>query len=176
MRFHKCVTVEFGGEKPPLTVCSLLIFKVDPPSLFENLSPNAKPISTRRRRYSKEDYDFIKEEINRLLSEGIIEPSNSPWRAQVVVTHNENRKKRLVIDYSQTINRFTLLDAYPLPSINDLVNKVAQYQVFSKLDLKSAYHQLELKESERKYTGFEAAGSLYHFRRVPFGVTNGVAC
>ena len=56
----------------------------------------------------------------RLLKEGIIEPSNSPWQDQVVVTRNENHKKRLVIDYSQTINDFTMLDAYPLPILTIL--------------------------------------------------------
>ena len=51
----------------------------------------------------------------------------------------------MVIDYSQTINRFTQLDAYPLPNINDMVQKIAQYSVFSTIDLRSAYHQIPLK-------------------------------
>ena len=75
-----------------------------------------------------------------MLKEGIIEPSQSPWRAQILIVSPENHKKRLVVDYSQTINRFTLLDAYPLPRIEDMVNEIASYQVFSTLDLTSAYH------------------------------------
>ncbi len=63
-----------------------------------------------------------------MLREGIIRPSNSPWRAQVLVTGGENRKKRMVIDYSQTINRFTELDAYPLPRIAAIVGKVAAHK------------------------------------------------
>jgi len=55
-------------------------------------------------------------------------------------------KKRLVIDYSTTINRFTLVDAYPLPNIEELVNKVAQAKYYSSLDLRSAYHQIPLLE------------------------------
>ena len=70
-----------------------------------------------------------------MLKEGIIEPSQSPWRAQTLVVCPENHKKRLVVDYSQTINRFTHLDAYPLPRIVDMVNEIASYQVFSTLDL-----------------------------------------
>jgi len=82
----------------------------------------------------------------------------------------------MVIDYSQMINRFTLLDAFPLPRINDLVNNIAQYRVYSTIDLRSAYHQVPLREEERPYTAFEASNGLYQFTRVPFGVTNGVAC
>ena len=92
------------------------------------------------------------------------------------MARNENHKKRMVIDYSQTINRFTLLDAYPLPRIDDTINAIAQYQVFSTIDLCSAYHQVSIKESDKPYTAFQAGNALYQFTRIPFGVTNGVAC
>jgi len=55
-------------------------------------------------------------EVSKLLNDGIIEPSYSPWRAQVLVTKDERHKRRMVVDYSQTINKFTLSDAYPLPN------------------------------------------------------------
>ncbi|XP_066907466.1 uncharacterized protein [Halyomorpha halys] len=115
-------------------------------------------------------------EIEQLLSDDIIEESNSPWRAQVLVVQNENHKKRLVIDYSQTINKFTLLDAYPLPNMDELVRNVAKYSLFSTIDLKSAYHQVPIADDEKVYTAFEAQGRLYQFKRIPYGVTNGVAC
>ena len=146
-----------------------------PPPLFSYLSPNIKPIASKSRKYSEEDKALIKEETDRLLREGIIEHSNSPWRAQVVVTKNYRQKKRLVIDYSLTINKFTNLDAYPLPKIDEMTNQIAQYRVFSTIDLKSAYHQVPLREEDKKFTAFEANGCLYQFRRMPFGVTNGVA-
>ena len=103
-----------------------------------------RPIATKSRKYSAEDKNFIDHEIDKLLKEDIIEASTSPWRAQVVVAKPENHKKRLVIDYSQTINLFTLLDAYPLPRIDDLVHAVSKYRVFSTLDLRNAYHQIPL--------------------------------
>ena len=81
----------------------------------------------------------------------------------------------MVIDYSQTINRYTQLDAYPLPRISDVVTQIAQYRVFSTIDLKSAYHQLPIRPEDCQYTAFEADGRLYHFLRVPFGVTNGIS-
>ncbi|XP_059810217.1 uncharacterized protein LOC132383332, partial [Hypanus sabinus] len=131
-------------------------------------------VATKSRRYSGGDRAFIQSEVQRLLREGIIEPSSSPWRAQVVVVRT-GQKNRMVVDYSQTINRFTQLDAYPLPRITDMVNQIAQYKVYSTIDLKSAYHQLPICPEDRPYTAFEAGGRLYHFLRVPFGVTNGVS-
>ena len=106
----------------------------------------------------------------------MIEPSTSPRRAQVVVVKNENRKKRMCVDYSQTVNKFTHLDAYPLPSIQSIISKVSQYKWFSALDLKSAYHQVILRPDEQKYTAFEAGGQLYQFKRVPLGLKNAVPC
>ena len=78
------------------------MLKVGPPELLANLTADCHPIATKSRRYSHDDRKFIDAEAQRLLKEEIIEPSNSPWRAQVVRTRNENHKKRLVINYSQT--------------------------------------------------------------------------
>ena len=77
----------------------------------------------------------------------------------------------MVKDYSQTINRFTLLDAFPLPRMDE----IAKYRMFSTLDLKSAHHQIAIRPRDKLYTAFEANGRLYQFRRIPFGVRNGVA-
>ena len=89
---------------------------------------------------------------------------------------NERHRKRLVVDYSRTINRFPRLDAYPLPRIDDLATELSNHKYYSSLDLKSAYHQIPIREEDKPYTAFEANVKLYQFRRVPFGVTNGVAC
>ena len=93
----------------------------------------------------------------------------------VVKNPSQPDKKRLCVDYSQTINQYTELDAYPLPRIDDMINNLAHYKVFSTFDLRNAYHQVPILKDDRKYTGFEANGRLYQFRRIPFGVTNGVA-
>ena len=81
----------------------------------------------------------------------------------------------MVVDYSQTVNRYTLLDAYPLPNIEEKVAKIAKCSVFSTLDLKSAYYQVPLLVKNQPYTAFEAEGKLYQYTRLPFGVTNGVS-
>ena len=137
--------VEYGGSKPTLTFCALTTLNVEPPMLFANLSKDCKPIATKSRKFSKPDQQFIDSETHRLLAEGIIEPSTSPWRAQpLVVREDGNHKRRMVIDYSQTVNKYTCLDAYPLPNIESTVRKLAQYKFFSTIDLRSAYHQIPL--------------------------------
>ena len=174
LKNHKTLEFNFGGPRDTLKVC-VMQASVPPASLFTNLSPNITPIAIKSRRYSKDDEEFIREEISKLLEDGVIEPSTSPWRAQVLVTGGTTHRKRLVIDYSLTINKYTELDAYPLPNIDSIVTNVAKYNFFSQIDLKSAYHQVPILQTERKYTAFEACGALYQFTRIPFGVTNGVA-
>lgn len=172
---HKTVNLFLGGSKESLNVCALSTASVPPVSIFSSLDKSQKPIASKSRRYTKPEQDFIKQEVDKLLKEAVIEPSISPWRAQVLVATGSSGKRRLVVDYSCTVNRYTSLDAYPLPRIDDIVQQVAQYSVFSTIDLRSAYHQIPILESEKLFTAFEANGRLYQFRRIPFGVTNGVA-
>ncbi|GFS55176.1 retrovirus-related Pol polyprotein from transposon opus [Trichonephila clavipes] len=173
---HSSVEIGFDGNRPPLTICSLAVAQVPPVSLFSNLNPDCRPLVTKSRRQTVEDNIFMALEVQKLLQEGVIEPSNSPWRAQAFVIRGENHKPRMVVDYFQTINKYTLLDAYPLPKIEEVILKISKNKVFSKIDLQRAYHQIPIQDSERHYTAFKACGKLYQFLRVPFGVTNGVAC
>ena len=82
----------------------------------------------------------------------------------------------MYIDYSQTVNKFTYLDGYPLPTMQSVVRNVSKYNCFSKLDLCSAYHQVPLSVEERKYMPYEAGGQLYKFKRILFGLKNAVLC
>ena len=177
-RYSK-VTLLFGGPGEELVIGAVNEhfdeMKVDPPPLFGKLSNDIVPIATKSRNYSNEDTEFIKNETCKLLKQGIITESYSPWRAQVLVVKNENHKKRMVVDYSRTINPYTEVDAYPLPNLNEMINKIAHYKYYSTFDLKAAYHQVPIKESERKYTAFQSGNKLYEFTRIPFGVTNGVS-
>ena len=111
------------------------------------------------------------------MKNGIIEPSKSPWRAQIVISKDATgkHKKRMCVDYSTTVNLYTYADAYPLPRIDKMINDLAHYKYFSTFDLKSAYHQIGICEEDRQKTAFEANGRLYQFKRVPFGITNGVS-
>ena len=175
LKLHESFRINYGGMEPSLNVCALSKVKMTPVRLFKNLTEDCRPIATSSRKFSKEDQQFIDTEIQRLLDEDVIELSDSPWRAQVVLTSNENRKRRMVVDFSRTINKFTLLDAYPLPKIDDVVESIAEYRVFSVIDLSNAYYQVEICHDDRPFTAFQAGNQLYHFKRIPMGVTNGVS-
>ena len=181
LREHDKLVIHFGGPKPAIEIreshdiCALRSNKIEPFPLFANLSDEVHPIACKSRKYSKPEVQFIDFEIARLRKEGIIEPSNSPWRAQALVTGLDKPKPRLVIDYSRTINKFTLQDAYPLPNLDTLANKIANFRVFSAFDLRSAYHQVPILDHEKPYTAFEASGRLWQFTSIPFGVMNGGA-
>ncbi|GFS36440.1 putative retrovirus-related pol polyprotein from transposon opus [Trichonephila inaurata madagascariensis] len=140
---HSSVEIGFDGNRPPLTICSLAVAQVPPVSLFSNLNPDCKPLVTKSRHHTVEDNNFMVLEVQKLLQEGVTEPSNSAWRARAFVIRGENRKPRMVcvcvVDYSQTINKYTLLDAYPLPKIEDVILKFSKNQVFSEIDLQSAF-------------------------------------
>ena len=85
--------MNFQSKKETISVCGVAAAKVEAPSLFENLSEDCRPIATKSRRHNPDDSKFIDSEIRKLLEAGIIEPSTSPWRAQVLVTKNERQKK-----------------------------------------------------------------------------------
>ena len=143
------------------------------PQTAIRLLPDTKPIRTQSRRQSPEIKEFVRKEVDSLLERSIIEKSKSPWRAQVVVAKNKN-KLRMCIDYASTINSFSEFDAYPMPAMDDILEKIGRWKYFTVLDLKGAFNQIPLPESERQFTAFEANGELYQFRFVPFGITNGV--
>ena len=149
---------------------------IPPPPLFTHLTSDIKPVATKSRRQSPAESLFMRQETARLHSQGIIRPSVSPWRAQAFVTREDGtHKRRMVVDYSDTINRFTELDAYPMPNVLEMVEKISQYRYFATFDMKSAYHQIPIKEEDIKYTAFQVDGQLWEFTRIPFGVTNGVS-
>lgn len=172
---HKVVELNADGKLPKVsfTCAAFPTMNIDPPDIFSSgLKSDARPIATRARFVKPRDREFIESEIQRLLDEGIIEKSNSPWRAQAFVVRDN--KPRMVIDYSETINLFTQLDAYPFTTVETTLNGIAENHYFSRIDLKSAYHQVPIKLEDRPFTAFQAGGGLYQFSRLAFGLTNAV--
>ena len=80
---HENMVFNYGGPKPSLSVCGLSTLNINPPKPFANLLPDCRPIAAKSRRYSQDDRQFIDKEVERLLNEGIMEPSTSlsPWQA-----------------------------------------------------------------------------------------------
>ena len=181
LKKHKSITLDFDGNNRPLNFkhesesnLSVMCSNVRFPTLFPGINNNTEPIKMPSRKYSKEERSFNKKEIIRLLENDIIEESISPWRSQCLVVKQKGDKWRLCIDYSQSVNRYTELDAFPLPRIDELVNELSKHHFFSKYDLKNAYHQIPLHPDDKKLTAFEANGKLLQFKRIPFGLTNAV--
>ena len=181
LKKHKKVTMQFDGPGDELVIGampegeSFPCMNVDPPPLFTNLSKDIKPVATKSRRHTPVDLEFMRKEVAKLAKSGVIRKSVSPWRAQAMVVSDENHKRRMVIDYSETINLYTELDAYPMPDLSKMVQDLSKYKYFATFDLKSAYHQVPIREEDVIYTAFEVDGELWEFTRVPFGITNGVS-
>lgn len=121
--------------------------------------------------------DFVNEEIKQLLKDGIIRPSKSPYNNPVWVVdkksfdENGNKKKRLVLDFRK-LNAKTIDDKYPIPNEMVILSNMGKAKFVTTLDLKSGFHKIELKESDREKTDFAVNNGKYEFCRMPFGLKN----
>lgn len=137
---------------------------------------DAAPIKQRYYPVSPYMQKIINNEVDEMLKLGVIEPSNSPWSSPVVVVKKSNGEYRFCVDFRK-VNQVTKRDAYPLPYINMILDRLRGATVLSSIDLKSAYWQIPLDESSKEKTAFTVPGrGLYHFNRMPFGLQNAPAC
>ena len=104
----------------------------------------------------------------------MIEPSNSPWAANVVLVRKKDGTKRLCIDYRQ-LNEVTIKDAYPIPRIDETIDALGKAKWFSTLDLSSGYWQVALDEDAQEKSTFVVRNGLYKWKVMPFGLANAPA-
>jgi hypothetical protein len=135
------------------------------------LLPGTAPISKRAYRVSGPELVELKKHINKLPEKGYIRSSTSPWVAPVLFVEKKDGTRRMCIDY-RALNEVTIKNKYPLPRIEDLFNQLRGASVFSKIDLRSGYHQLRIRPSDIPKTTFITKYGLYEFTIMSFGLTN----
>ena len=113
----------------------------------------------------------VRDHIDRLIDDGIVEPSASPWAAPIVVVHKPDDSIRLCVDYRK-LNQRTKRDAFPLPRVDDAIDAMQGCKYFSTLDLASGYWQVELTEFAKVKSAFTTPFGLFQWNVMPFGLCN----
>ena len=133
------------------------------------LHPGTLPISMTPHRMAPVELKELKVQLQELLDKGFIRPSTSPWGAPVLFA-----TLRLCIDYRQ-LNRVTIKNRHPLPRISDLFDQLRGARVYSKIDLRTRYHQLRVRDTDIPKTVFRTRYGHFEFTVMPFGLTNAPA-
>ncbi|KAI3787689.1 hypothetical protein L2E82_00022 [Cichorium intybus] len=139
-----------------------------------DLVPGAKPIARAPYRLAPSEMEELKKQLQELLDRGFIRPSSSPWGAPILFVRKKDGSMRMCIDYRE-LNKITVKNRYPLPRIDDLFDQLEGAEYFSKIDLRSGYHQLRVRESDVPKTAFRTRYGHYEFLVMPFGLTNAPA-
>ncbi|GKA83919.1 putative reverse transcriptase domain-containing protein [Tanacetum coccineum] len=116
----------------------------------------------------------LSNQLQELADQGFIRPSTSPWGAPVLFVKKKDGSFRMCIDY-QELNKLTVKNRYPLPRIDDLFDQLQGSSVYSKIDLRSGYHQLRVRDEDIPKTAFRTRYGHYEFQVMPFGLTNAPA-
>ncbi|XP_072962655.1 uncharacterized protein [Typha angustifolia] len=157
----------FPDDLPGLPPDKEVNFSID-------LAPDTSPISKAPYRMAPIELKELKMQLEELLLKGFIRPSVSPWGAPVLFVKKKDGTLRLCIDYRQ-LNQVTIKNKYPLPRIDDLFDQLKGARVFSKIDLRTGYHQLKVREDDISKTAFRTRYGHYEFLVMPFELTNAPA-
>lgn len=139
------------------------------------IETTASPVKQRYYPLSPALQKHVHAELEQMISDGIVEPSNSPWSSPIVMVKKKSGEWRFCVDY-RILNKATVPDAYPLPYISATLDKLRDARYLSTLDIKSAYWQIPIAKDSRPLTAFTVPNrGLYQFTRMPFGLTNAPA-
>ncbi|GJX06578.1 putative reverse transcriptase domain-containing protein [Tanacetum coccineum] len=136
-----------------------------------DLVPGAAPVARAPYRLAPSEMKELSEQLQELSDKGFIRPSFSPWGASVLFVKKKDRSFRMCINY-QELNKLMVKNRYPLPRIDDLFDQLQGSSVYSKIDLRSGYHQLRVREEDIPKTAFRTRYGHYEFQVMPFGLTN----
>nr|GFA83890.1 putative reverse transcriptase domain-containing protein [Tanacetum cinerariifolium] len=136
--------------------------------------PGAAPVARAPYRLAPSGMKDLSEQLQELYDKGVIRHSSSPWGAPVLFVKKKDGSFRMCIGY-QELSKLTVKNHYPLPRIDDLFDQLQGSSVYSKIDLRSGYHQLRVREEDIPKTAFRTRYGHYEFQVIPFGLTNAPA-
>jgi hypothetical protein len=139
-----------------------------------DLLAGAQPVAKVPYRLAPSEMEEFMAQLQDLLEQGYIRPSMSPWGAPVLFVKKKDRSMRMCIDYRK-LNKLTVKNKYPLPRIDALFDQLQGASWFSKIELRSDYHQLKVKEGDIPKTTFQTCYGNYEFLVMSFGLTNSPA-
>ncbi|GKF05334.1 putative reverse transcriptase domain-containing protein, partial [Tanacetum coccineum] len=161
------IVQDFPEDLPGLPPTRKVEFQID-------LVPGAAPVARAPYLLAPSEMKELSEQLKELSDKGFIRPSSSPWGAPVLFVKKKDGSFRMCIDYRE-LNKLTVKNRYPLPRIDDLFDQLQGSSVYSKIDLRSGYHQLRVREEDIPKTAFRTRYGHYEFQVMPFGLTNAPA-
>nr|GEX09391.1 putative reverse transcriptase domain-containing protein [Tanacetum cinerariifolium] len=157
----------FSKYLPGLPPARPVEFQID-------LIQGASPVARAPYRLAQSEMKELLEKLQELSDKSFIRPSSSPWGAPVLFIKRKDGPLRMCIDYRE-LNKITIKNRYPLSRINDLLDQLQGSSVYSKIDLRSGYHQLRVREQDVSKIAFKTRYRHYEFQVMPFGLTNALA-
>lgn len=165
-RYINEVMLLISNYKPNVSAESPVSMKI--------LLHDENPVVLGSRRMPQIELDEIDRQLNNWLDEGIIRNSQSDYSSPIVLVQKKDGTKRICIDYRQ-LNRKIIKDRYPLPLIEDQIDKLQNAKIFSTLDLKNGFFHVPVDQASRKFTAFTTQSGHFEFCKVPFGLCNSPA-
>jgi hypothetical protein len=135
---------------------------------------DAGPIRSRPYRYSASERETISKLVQEMVDAGVASSSDSPWSSPVVLVRKKNGEHRFCVDYRR-LNSATKKDVYPLPRMDEALDRLGGARFFSTIYLASGYWQVGVDPASREKTAFVTPDGLFEFHRMPFGLCNAPA-
>ncbi|GJX25971.1 putative reverse transcriptase domain-containing protein [Tanacetum coccineum] len=154
----------FPEDLPRLPPIRQVEFQID-------LVPGVAPVARAPYRLAPSKMEELYAQLQELSDKGFIRRSSSPWGAPVLFVKKKDVSFRMCIDYRE-LNKLTVKNQYPLPRIDDLFDQLQGSSVYSKIDLRSGYHQLRVRDEDIPRMVFRTCYGHYEFQVMPFGLTN----